>query len=102
MDWRCFAKDQMVSMDLDGMKRSTEVGIGFAVHYEWAGTSLELVGYTCQNIVRSVFRRVKNHIRTMIEKPRLRLEQEYRQTLDRRMACRFCCGVLAKRKTGRW
>ena len=97
----------MVRMNFDAMRRWKEAGFDFAAHYEWRGKTLEggklspkLVGYTCQDIVKSVFQRAGNHIQTTVEKLQLRLEQEYRRTLDRRMACRFFYGGVGE--TGRW
>jgi len=58
------------------------------------------VGKMFQDIVRSVFRRARDHISTTAEKPQLRLEQEYRRMLDCRMAYRVCYGSVGK--TGRW
>ena len=67
----------------DEMSLSMEAGFDFGVHYQWADKTLEgrklspkLVGYTYQDIVRSVFRRARarDHISTTVEKSQLRLQ----------------------------
>ena len=69
----------MVTMDLDSMRCLTEVGFDFAIPYEWRGTTPKLIGYTCQNIVRSVFRRAMNHNRTTIA-PGTRISSDVRSS----------------------